>query len=266
MLAATPAKPRLATSAPLKKPKAALLLLLFFVCYPAGVYTIWKGGKINVWLKWLYTIVGFPLFLLLYAFIGIVVFASFLPELDRTIGVRSDRTIVNSTDHYSVTFLKTSKETGGAYEEVKVVLEPKGGNDWHYHKDFVERFHVLDGELTVGMEGKGVVITMGQDTVARKGLMHKFYNTSDKPVTFTVKIEPARSFEKTIRSAYGLMNTGGSAPDGMPKNPWHLFLILGYSDSYLPGIPGFIQEPLIQALAKIAQWKGADRELAPFYR
>jgi hypothetical protein len=52
----------------------------------------------------------------------------------------------------------------------------------------------------------------------------------------------------------------------MPKNPWHLFLILGYSDSYLQGVPGFIQEPLIHALSKIAQWKGAAKDLEPFYK
>jgi mannose-6-phosphate isomerase-like protein (cupin superfamily) len=179
-------------------------------------------------------------------------------------GVRSDRTIRNSTDDYSVTFLKTSRETNGAYEEVKVVLEPGGGNEWHYHTAFVEKFHVIEGDLTIGMNGKGVALTTGQDTVAPKHMMHKFYNTSSKPVTFLVKIEPARSFEKTIRAAYGLMNTGQSSADGIPKNPWHLFLILGYSDSYLQGVPGFIQEPLIHALSKIAQWKGVDKDLIPF--
>lgn len=253
-------------TSPAKKPKAWLLISLFFLFYPAGLYKIWKRSGAPTWLKWLYTIFGFPLFLLLFAFLGIVAFASFLPELDRSIGVRADRTIRNATDGYSVTFLKTSKETGGAYEEVRVVLDPKGGNDWHYHKDFVEKFHVIEGELTVGMNGKGVVLHTGQDTAAHKGLMHKFYNTSNKPATFLVRIEPARSFEKTLRSAYGLMNTGQSSPDGMPKNPWHLFLLLGYSDSYLQGVPGFIQEPLIPALARIAQWKGYAKDLEPFYR
>jgi mannose-6-phosphate isomerase-like protein (cupin superfamily) len=146
-------------------------------------------------------------------------------------------------DRYSVTFLKTSKETNGAYEEVKVELDPGGGNEWHYHTAFIEKFHVIQGDLTIGMQNKGVTITSGHDTIAPKGMMHKFYNTSSKPVTFLVKIVPARSFEKTIRSAYGLMNTGQSSADGIPKNPWHLFLILGYSDSYLQGAPELSRNP-----------------------
>jgi quercetin dioxygenase-like cupin family protein len=243
-----------------------ILALLFFVFYPAGVYRVWKKGFRPTWLKWVYTITGLPVFLLVYSFLGIIVFASFLPELDRTIGVRSNRTINNSADNYTVTFLKTSKETNGAYEEVKVDLEPGGGNLWHYHTAFVEKFHVIDGDLTIGMEGKPVSVHSGNDTIAPKGMMHKFYNTSSKPVSFIVKIEPARSFEKTLRTGYGLMTTGQSTADGMPKNPWHLFLILGYSDSYLQGVPGFIQEPLINSLAKIAQWKGYDKDLDPFCR
>jgi quercetin dioxygenase-like cupin family protein len=248
-----------------KKTSAFVMTLLFLFCYPAGVYRMWKQKGRPAWIKWTYSILGFPVFIITYLCIGIIVFAAFLPELDRSIGNRNDRTIRNSTDKYSVTFLKTSRETNGAYEEVKVDLEPGGGNIWHYHTAFVEKFHVLDGELTIGMDGKPVKVTAGQDTIADKRLMHKFYNTSDKPVSFIVRIEPARSFEKTLRCGYGLMSTGMSTPDGMPKDPWHLMLILGYSDSYLEGLPGFIQEPLINSLAKIAQWKGAGKEMEQFY-
>jgi len=240
--------------------------VLSFLFYPTGVYRVWKKDFHPRWVSWMYTILGLPLFLLVYAFIGLVLFAAFLPELDRTIGERPDRTIVNSTDDYTVTFLKTNKETNGAYEEVQVELLPGGGNEWHYHTAFVEKFHVVQGELTVGVEGKPVKIVTGNDYEVPKGVMHKFYNASTEPVTFLVKIDPARSFEKTLRSAYGLMNTGQSTAEGMPKNPWHLFLILGYSDSYLQGVPGLIQEPLIDALSKIAQWKGYDKDFDPFCR
>src|SRR6187549_372692 len=94
--------------------------VLSFLFYPTGVYRVWKKDFHPRWVSWMYTILGLPLFLLVYTFIGLLLFAAFLPELDRTIGERPDRTIVNSTDHYTVTFLKTSKETNGAYEEVQV--------------------------------------------------------------------------------------------------------------------------------------------------
>jgi mannose-6-phosphate isomerase-like protein (cupin superfamily) len=39
----------------------------------------------------------------------------------------------------------------------------------------------------------------------------------------------------------------------------------GDSGTYLPGIPGFIQEPLVNSLAKIAKWKGEDKDLEKYY-
>jgi hypothetical protein len=66
--------------------------------------------------------------------------------------------------------------------------------------------------------------------------------------------------------AYGLANAGQWEKDALfPRNPWHLFLLLGYSETYLPHLPGRVQEPLVDALARIAQWKGEDRTLAPFF-
>ena len=40
----------------------------------------------------------------------------------------------------------------------------------------------------------------------------------------------------------------------------------GYSESYLEGMPGWFQEPLINSLAKIAQWRGEDRELYQYFK
>ena len=238
---------------------------LLFLFYPLGGYMIWRS-KANIWKKWLCILLGLPLFLVVFSYLGILLFASFLPDLDSTPVNRADRTITNSAGDYTVTFLKTNLETKGAYELVKVILAPKGGNDWHYHKEFAEKFHVLKGELKIGMDGHELTLKQGQRMEAPPKTMHKFYNTSDNPVVFTVEINPGRSFEKTLRIGYGLGNTGQCDKNGMPKNPWHLILLLGYSESYLPILPGIIQEPIFPALAKIAQWKGESKALEQFYK
>jgi hypothetical protein len=95
--------------------------------------------------------------------------------------------------------------------------------------------------------------------------MHYFANPSDSMILMQVRVSPAAGLEKSIRIAYGLANDG-LFKDGMSKNPWHLALLLGYSGTYLPDIPGFIQEPLVNALAKIAQWKGEDKSLEKYFR
>ena len=232
--------------------------------YPVGIIKIWR---IKGWLvlKLVYSFFGFVFFVVLSVYLGIVIFASFLPALDRTVGNRADKTVYNREGNYSATFLKSGHETNGAYELVQVELEPHGGNDWHYHKTFREEFTVLNGRVKIGRNGQEILLEKGESTAADHEDMHFFKNATDRKAELLVKIVPASGLEKTIRVAYGLINDGLLKND-MTENPWHMALLLGYSESYLEGMPGWFQEPLINSLAKIAQWRGEDRELYQYFK
>lgn len=243
----------------------ALLSVLFLVFLPAGIFRIWKSDK-NIFLKIVYVLFGLPLFIVLYSFLGMIAFAAFLPPLDLSVGDREDRTIINSKGNYSATFIKTAHETNNVYELIQVEVEPGGGNDPHYHKDFEEHFSVLQGTLTVYIKGEPHMLMVGDTATANKQTMHNFRNETDSLVVITVRTTPAKGLEKTLRVAYGLINTGQFGDDGFTKNPWHMCLLLGYSGSYLAGMPSYIQEPLVNSLAKIAQWKGEDKSLEVFYK
>lgn len=236
------------------------LSLLF---YPVGVVRLWRG-KARLWVKLLYSILVLPIFLLVAAYLGIVLFAAFLPKLDRTVGNRADKTIYNHEGNYSATFVQTGHETNNAYELVQVELEPHGGNDWHYHTSFVEQFTVVEGKIKIGRNGEEIVLDKGRTTIANKKDMHFFKNALDQKSILLVKATPAAGLEKTLRVAYGLMNDGLLKND-MTENPWHMCLLLAYSESFLPGMPTWFQEPLINALAKIAQWKGEDKSLYKYF-
>jgi quercetin dioxygenase-like cupin family protein len=245
--------------------KTKWLKWLSLLFYPVGIVKAWKSRK-RIWLKLTYTLVGLPFFVLVFGYAAIVIFAAFLPPLDRSVGQRSDRTIVNSEGNYSATFLKTGAETNGAYELVQVELEPNGGNDWHYHSSFEESFTVLDGMVRIGQDGnQELLLKKGDSASAQKKEMHYFKNALDKKSLLLVKTAPAAGLEKTLRVAYGLINDG-LLQNEMTKNPWHMALLLGYSESYLPVLPSFIQEPLINSLAKIAQWKGEDKSLFKYFK
>ena len=244
--------------------KNLILSVLFFLCLPVGAFGIWKSDT-NIFGKLLYTVLGLPIFIVLYSFLAMVSFAAFLPPLDMSVGDRSDRTIINSEGNYSATFLKTANETNHVYELIQVEVEPGGGNDPHYHKDFEEHFTVLQGTLTVYIKGVPHMLMVGDTATAIRQTMHHFRNETDSMVLMTVRTTPAGGLEKTLRVAYGLINTG-QLKNNFTKNPWHMCLLLGYSQSYLEGLPSFIQEPLVTSLAKIAQWKGEDKSLEEFYR
>jgi quercetin dioxygenase-like cupin family protein len=244
--------------------KRKWLSWLSMVFYPIGIFKIWRTKR-RLWLKLAYTLLGLPLFLLVFGHVSIVAFSTFLPSLDRTVGHRSDKTIVNSEGNYSATFIKTGAETNGAYELVQVELEPYGGNDWHYHSSFEESFTVLEGAVTIGNDGKERLLNKGDSAMADRKHMHFFKNARGEKSLLLVKTAPAGGLEKTLRVAYGLMNDGQLKND-MTKNAWHMVLLLAYSESYLPGMPSWFQEPLINALAKIAQWKGEDKELYKYFK
>lgn len=257
--AGTPAQK---TEMQLKTEKWRFLLPLLF--YPVGIVRIWR---MKGWLvaKLAYSVVGLVLFVISTGYLAIVLFAAFLPPLDNSVGTNLEKTIYNTAGNYSATFLKTGNETHGAYELVQVELEPHGGNEWHYHKSFTEEFTVVEGQVKIGRNGSETIIGKGQSALAEHDDMHFFLNARDEKSVLLVKITPAAGLEKTLRVAYGLINDGLLKND-MTENPWHMALLLGYSETYLEGLPGWFQEPLITALAKIAQWRGEDRELYKYFQ
>jgi quercetin dioxygenase-like cupin family protein len=242
-----------------------ILAVSFLLLYLTGVYVIWQWES-GLWVKLACTVIGLPLVLLLSVYIAIVVVGNFLPPLDLTVGNRKDRTVRNDEGNYESTFLQTSRDTKGAYELIQVEVEPKGGNSWHYHKSFDEHFTVLKGELIVGLNGKTTLLKAGKSIIAPRNSLHYFHNATADIVVLQVRATPAKGLEKSIRIGYGLHNTGQWGKGVFPKNPWHLPLLLGYSETYLPGMPKFIQEPLVNALARIAQWKGEDKALEIFFK
>jgi quercetin dioxygenase-like cupin family protein len=242
-----------------------LLAFFFLLVYLSGLYVVWQWD-VGIFVKIASSFLGLPLVLLLCVYLALIGFARSLPDLDLTVGNRMDRTVRNNEGNYEATFLETGRDTGGAYELIQVEIEPNGGNSWHYHKSFDEYFTVLNGELTVGLSGKTHVLKAGEGATAPRKSMHYFHNATNATVTILVKATPAKGLEKSVRIGYGLHNTGQWGKGFLPKNPWHLPLLLAYSETYLPNLPGFIQEPLINSLAKIAQWKGEDKALEEFFK
>lgn len=163
------------------------------------------------------------------------------------------------------TFLKSSEETGGEYTLVEVELAPGGGNAPHYHKTYDEHFEVLEGRLEVLVGEEMRVLGAGQEAVAEKNVLHRFRNGADGTTRFLVKLRPGHAgFERALKAGYGLARDGRTFSDGTPKNPYHLAVLLEWSDIRLPGL-FTVAEPLFRLLARWARRKGIDRELEARY-
>jgi mannose-6-phosphate isomerase-like protein (cupin superfamily) len=178
---------------------------------------------------------------------------------------RERRRYYNPVEKDWATFLKTSEETGGEYTLIEVEVAPGGGTKPHYHKSLDEHFEVLEGALEVLVDRDARTLQPGRRAVAERNTLHRFRNPTDKPTTFLVELRPGHAgFEKSIRIAYGLAADGRVFADGTPRNPYHLALLLEWSEIRLPGVVGTL-EPLFRLLARRARRKGIDKELEETY-
>jgi len=177
------------------------------------------------------------------------------------------RTIENPLTGERVTFLATAEETNGEY--VRVRNETSAGAPgvvMHYHLAYTEAFEVLKGRLDmcVGSKENHLVLAEGESVFVPLDTLHRFWNSSTEPVVFDVEIRPARNFEKAVRAAAGLAQDGKTNEKGVPKNILELALIYELSESFIVGIPLFLQRGIFGALARIARWRGYDPEFSKY--
>ncbi|MFM9946410.1 MAG: cupin domain-containing protein [Saprospiraceae bacterium] len=179
---------------------------------------------------------------------------------------KASRTFVNPLIKDKATFLETSAETGGKFTLIQIELGPNGGNGLHYHKTFDETFTVQEGILGVEVDKQILHLKEGESATVQMGQLHRFFNPSaTEKVVFNVLIEPGNSnFEKVIQIVYGLAADGRTTSSSVPKNMYHMALIVQWGDTNAPGFFTVIV-PILKWLAKRAISKGIDRELLDKY-
>ena len=176
------------------------------------------------------------------------------------------QSIYNPLAKDKVSFLLSGEDTNGAYELVEVVLAPEGGVDLHYHTTFVEEFEPVKGTLGVEVDGKHILVEPGEIAIAPKNSLHRFFNPSkSETIVFKTYIKPARHFEQTLRIAYGLINDGKTTSSGIPKSIWHLALLFHHGESYMKGVPLWLQKGVFGLLFRLAVYLGKQKELEKYY-
>ena len=176
------------------------------------------------------------------------------------------RTITNPINGETVTFIKTARETGGAYILVEVELSPGGGVGMHYHTAFTEHFEAVEGRLGIQSGGQTLFLKPGETADVPLRVRHRFFNPSaDQKIRFRTTISPARQFEEMLRIIYGLARDGKTNDKGMP-NIWHMSIVFQKGESYMPNMPIRFQKAVFGLIAKIARLMGKHKELYPYYK
>jgi quercetin dioxygenase-like cupin family protein len=173
--------------------------------------------------------------------------------------------IINPIAQEEIIFHATAKSTNGGKTLMEVTLGPKGGNPLHYHRQFAERFTILDGELNVQVGETVHKLKKGETITAKIGDRHRFFNTSGKQVKFNCELLPAHEgFENVLRIGFGLANDGYAGSNGMPKSLIHNGVLMNLGDGYFVGVFSLF-EKLFRLIGRTKKAKQVEKELIEKY-
>ncbi len=74
----------------------------------------------------------------------------------------------------------------------------------HYHPALVEKFTVLEGELTVKRGGQTSILHQGETAVIEPGVWHDWWNAGDRDARVRVEATPGERFLHMIETFFGL--------------------------------------------------------------
>jgi quercetin dioxygenase-like cupin family protein len=127
----------------------------------------------------------------------------------------------------------------------------------HRHPAIVERFTVLDGELTLKLDGHTSVVREGESAVIESGAWHDWWNAGDRDARARVEVTPGERFAHMIETLFGLARLGHVNDKGMP-HPLQLALFAPeFSDVFMfRKPPPALQRAIFGSLAPVARRRG----------
>ena len=149
-------------------------------------------------------------------------------------------------------------DTEGRYMQSETRVRPGGAvSVAHRHRECTERFEVLEGELTVQLDGQTRTLTAGEQVTIAPGAAHHYANRSDEDVVFRFDVWPAARFEAMVVTLFALGVEGRTDDKGVPS-PLQMAVILDeYRDVMeLVGPPRWLQRLAVPVLARLGRARG----------
>ena len=160
-----------------------------------------------------------------------------------------NKIITNSVTGQDFKFLQTSEDTGGALLEMESTYHSQSKEPPpHYHPYQEEDFTVIEGELTVRIDGKLRKLTAGDSLHIRKNQVHCMWNASDRKTTVNWQTRPALDTEYLLETITGLARDGKTNKDGRPNILQVALMTSKYSDSFRLAKPPYTLQKLVFGL------------------
>jgi quercetin dioxygenase-like cupin family protein len=175
-----------------------------------------------------------------------------------------NKIIRNPITGQSIRFLQTAKETGGRLLEMETTYEARSSEPVaHYHPHQQEEFRVLQGEVTVKIDGKLKVLKAGDKLHVDRNVVHSMWNQSDSKAVMNWKVSPALDTEYFFENTMGLATDGKTNARGLPRLLQVVVFARRFSHVFRLAKPSYpVQRILFTLLAPLAYLKG----LKPMYQ
>jgi mannose-6-phosphate isomerase-like protein (cupin superfamily) len=127
----------------------------------------------------------------------------------------------------------------------------------HLHPAIYERFSVLEGELTVVLDGQRSTLRAGESAEIEPGVWHDWFNRGAVDAVVRVEVTPGERFAHMLETLFGLAREGHVNTKGMP-DPLQLALTAQeFSDVVVfRKPPPRVQRVVFGALTPIARRRG----------
>jgi quercetin dioxygenase-like cupin family protein len=108
-----------------------------------------------------------------------------------------------------------ASDTAGRYMQSETRVRPGGAvSVVHRHPGCTERFEVLEGELTVQLDGRTRTLQSGEQVTIAPGAAHHCANGSQQDVVFRFDVWPAARFEAMVVTLFALGMEGKTDAQG----------------------------------------------------
>ena len=95
-------------------------------------------------------------------------------------------------------FLAGTADTNGGYGLIEATVAPGGGPPPHLHTREEEGFYVLEGDITIHVNGREFTAGPGAFVNMPRGSTHWFRNDTDRPARMIIIVAPG-GFEQMLR-------------------------------------------------------------------
>jgi mannose-6-phosphate isomerase-like protein (cupin superfamily) len=140
-----------------------------------------------------------------------------------------------------------------------LATDPGGGvRAEHVHPVLEERYEVLEGEITITVDGESKRLGRGERAVVPPGVPHSFENTGVRAAHLVAEAEPAQELRESIEEAARLGRTERFTHSGSPRSFRALVEAAALAERYretvvLTSPPRFVQRILFPPLSRFAR-------------